>query len=388
MGEKDIQEKGNYYRVQAKVDLNAIRHNLLEIRKKLKPDTKLMVIIKADAYGHGAVPLARAIGDSGKIDAYGVAIIEEAVELRKAGITKPILILGYTPKEQYDLVVSYDVTTTIFQYDMAKALSDEALRQGKSVNIHIKIDTGMSRLGFADTAQSIEEIKKIAELPGIVIEGLFSHFARADETDRTSTDYQLERYIKFFHLLESEDINIPVKHIANSAGIIEFPDAYFNMVRCGIATYGIYPSDMVHKNEINLIPAMELKTHVIYVRDVDAGIGISYGATYITDMKRRIATIPVGYADGYSRNLSNSGSVIIHGQYAPIVGRICMDQFMVDVTDIKDVKQGDLVTLLGMDGDAYISAEELAAWSHSFPYELVCTVGKRIPRVYIEPEIE
>jgi alanine racemase len=386
--EHSIQKKERYYRVQAKVDLNAIRHNLLEIRSKLKNDTKLMVIIKADAYGHGAVPLAKAIGDSGRIDSYGVAILEEAIELREAGITKPMLILGYTPKEQYDLVVTHDVSQTVFQFEMAEALSKEAVRQGKIVKIHVKIDTGMSRIGFLDTIESIEEIKRIAALENIEIEGLFSHFARADETDKTSTINQLNRYIHFIDLLEKENIKIPVKHISNSAGIIEFPDAYFNMVRCGIATYGIYPSDMVNQQDIKLIPAMELITHVIYVKDVEAGVGISYGATYVTDRQKRIATIPVGYADGYSRNLSNHGKVIIHGRYAPIVGRICMDQFMVDVTDIPEVKQGDLVTLLGKEEGAYISAEELAEWSHSFAYELVCTVGKRIPRVYIEPEYE
>ncbi len=382
------QNSRSYYRVQASVDLNAIRHNLLEIRNIINPDTKLMVIIKADAYGHGAVPIAKAIGDSGSIDSYGVAIIEEAIELREAGITKPILILGYTPKEQCDLVVTYEVAQTVFQYEMAQALSIEAIKQGKTAKIHIKLDTGMSRIGFSDTRASIEEIKRIAELPGLEIEGLYSHFAGADETDHTSAQKQLNRYIAFHELLEKEKIFIPVKHISNSAGIIEFPEAYFNMVRCGIATYGIYPSDMVNHDDIRLIPAMELKTHVIYVKDVEPGVGISYGSTYVTENRRRIATIPVGYADGYSRNLSNSGKVIIHGQYAPIVGRICMDQFMVDVTDIADVKQGDLVTLLGRDEAAYISAEELALWSHSFAYELVCTVGKRIPRVYKELKSE
>ncbi len=377
-------EKETYYRVQARVNLDAIRHNLQEIRRNIVPGTRLMVIIKADAYGHGAVPLAKAIGDSDQIDAYGVAIIEEAVELREAGINKPVLILGFTPKEQYDLVVAYDVEQTIFQYDMAKALSEEANRQGKTAKIHIKLDTGMSRIGFSDTRESIDEIKRIAKLDNIKIEGIFSHFARADESEKACTIRQIERFNKFVTELEKEKIYIPLKHISNSAGIIEFKEANYNMVRCGIATYGIYPSDMVDTQNIKLIPAMELKTHVIYVKDVEAGVGISYGATYVTDSKRRIATIPVGYADGYSRNLSNTGKVIIHGQYAPIVGRICMDQFMVDVTDIPDVKQGDLVTLLGRDKDAYISAEELSAWSHSFPYELICTIGKRIPRVYLE----
>lgn len=377
------QEKETYYRVQARVSLDAIRHNLQEIRRSIDPGTKLMVIIKADAYGHGAVPLAKAIGDSDRIDAYGVAIIEEAVELREAGINKPVLILGYTPKEQYEPVVAYDVEQTIFQYDMARALSEEATRQGKTAKIHIKLDTGMSRIGYCDSRESIEEIKRIAELDNIKIEGIFSHFARADESEKSCTLSQIERFNSFIAELEREKIYIPLKHISNSAGIIEFKEANYNMVRCGIATYGIYPSDMVDMKNVKLIPAMELKTHVIYVKDVDAGVGISYGATYVTDKKRRIATIPVGYADGYSRNLSNTGKVIIHGRYAPIVGRICMDQFMADVTDIPDVKQGDLVTLLGRDEDAYISAEELSAWSHSFPYELICTIGKRIPRVYL-----
>lgn len=380
-----VEDKKKYYRVQANVNLEAIRHNLNEVRKKLKADTKLMAVIKADAYGHGAVALAKAIGNSGNgIDFYGVAIIEEAIELREAGIDKPILILGYTPKEQYDLVVAYDVAQTIFQYEMAEALSLEAKRQNKSAKIHIKIDTGMTRIGYTDTIDSIEEIKRIAALENIEIEGIFSHFARADEEDRSCTELQLKRFNAFLERLEKEEIHIPIKHIANSAGIIEFSEAYYNMVRCGIVTYGIYPSSEVNQKEIHLIPAMEMKTHVAFVKDVEPGVGVSYGAIYVTDKKTRVATIPVGYADGYSRNLSNTGKVIIHGKYAPIIGRICMDQFMVDVSDIENVKQGDTVTLLGRDGDAYISAEELAQWSHSFAYELVCTVGKRIPRVYSE----
>ncbi len=380
-----IRDNKKYYRVQANVNLEAIKHNLREMRKKLKSDTKLMAVIKADAYGHGSVALAKAIRKSDlMIDYYGVAIIEEAVELREAGIDKPILVFGYTSKEQYDLVVAYDITQTIYQYDMAINLSQEAKKQNKTAKIHIKVDTGMTRLGFTDTQESIEEIKRIAALENIEIEGLFSHFARADEKDRVSAELQLKRYMAFTDMLEKEQIHIPIKHLANSAGIIEFPEAYFNMVRCGIATYGIYPSSEVNQKEFKLIPAMELKTHVVFVKDVDAGVGVSYGATYVTNRKTRIATIPVGYADGYSRNLSNSGKVIIHGKFAPIIGKVCMDQFMVDVSNIEDVKQGDTVTLLGRDGDAYISAEELAKWSHSFAYELVCTVGKRIPRVYSE----
>lgn len=379
-----IREIKNYYRVQANVDLDAIRHNITQIKGRLNKDTKLMVIVKADAYGHGAVPVAKALDEDG-IDAYGVAIIEEAVELREAGIEKPILVLGYTPKEQYGLVISFGITQTVFQYEMAEALSQEAVEQGKTAKIHIKIDTGMSRIGYPDTKESVREIKKMAALPGIEVEGLFSHFARADEQDKSSTVEQLKRFQDFYEMLKKENINIPIRHITNSAGIIDLPDSDLNMVRCGISAYGIYPSDEVNKKELSLIPAMELKTHVVYVKDVDAGVGVSYGAIYVTKNRTKIATIPVGYADGYSRNLSNCGKVIIHGKYAPIIGRICMDQFMVDVTKIKDVKQGDAVTLLGRDRDSYISVEELSVWSHSFPYELVCTVGKRIPRVYLQP---
>jgi len=383
----EIKEKNTmnkkYYRVQANVDLNAICHNIYEIRSKTAKDTKLMLIIKADAYGHGAIPIAKAIDDK-DFDAYGVAIIEEAVELREAGIAKPILVLGYTPKEQYGLVVANDVTQTIFQYEMAEELSLEAVKQGKIAKIHIKLDTGMSRIGFSDTQESLLEIKRIAILQNIEIEGLFSHFARADEMDQSTTLNQLNRFSKFVGLLEMEHILIPIKHISNSAGILEFPQANFNMVRSGISTYGIYPSEWMDQTNVKLIPAMELKTHVIFVKEVEKGVGISYNATYVTNRRTKIATIPVGYADGYSRNLSNRGKVIIHGQYAPIIGKVCMDQFMVDVTEIEDVKQGDTVTLLGRDQEAYISVEELALCSHSFSYELVCTVGKRIPRVYPE----
>lgn len=375
MGKKD------YYRVQANINLDAIKANISQVRKTIGSKTRIMVIVKADAYGHGAVAVSKAL-ENGYVDAYGVAIIEEAVELRKAGITKPILILGYTPKEQYDLVVSYDVMQTVYQYEMARDLQTEAIRQGKTARIHIKIDTGMSRLGFSDTRESVETIKRIASLDNIYIDGIFSHFARADEADRVSGGKQIQRFKEFNKLLEQEGIHIPTRHFSNSAGAIEFPEAEYDMVRCGIVTYGIFPSDKVNHEYLSLIPAMELKSHVVYIKEVDAGTGISYGSTFITDKRTKVATIPVGYADGYSWNLSNAGKVIIRGQYAPIIGRICMDYFMVDVTEVEGVSQGDVVTLLGRDGDCSINVETLAKWSHSFPYEMICTVGKRIPRVY------
>lgn len=378
-------DRCDYYRAQVNINLDAIRSNINEIRRHLKKDTKLMVIVKADAYGHGAVAVSKAL-ENGLADAFGVAIIEEAVELRMAGITKPILILGFTPKEQFDLVVSYDVIQTVYQYEMAQELSKEAIKQGKTAKIHIKVDTGMSRLGFSDSQESITEIKKISTLKGLYIEGIFSHFANADEKDKSSVNDQIRRFNDFYRRLENEGIHIPIRHMANSAGVIEFPNAQYEMVRCGIVTYGLYPSEYVNHSFANLIPAMELKSHVVYIKEVPPGTGISYGSTYITKRKTKVATIPVGYADGYSRNLSNVGKVIIRGKYAPIIGRICMDYFMVDVTDIEDVTQGDTVTLLGKDGDCVISAETLALWSHSFPYEMVCTVGKRIPRVFLSQE--
>lgn len=375
-------DRCDYYRVQANIDLDAIRTNISRIKSCINKETKLMVIVKADAYGHGAVAVSKAL-ENGIVDAYGVAIIEEAIELRNAGITKPILILGYTPKEQYDLVVSYDVMQTVYQYEMAKDLSDEAIKQGKKAKIHIKIDTGMSRLGFKDNLESLQIIKQIASLEGIHIDGLFSHFAKADEADKDSAKLQIERFKQFDELLIKEGIHIPTRHFSNSAGVIEFPESWYDMVRCGIVTYGIYPSEEVNHSLVKLIPAMELKSHVVYIKEVEAGTGISYGSTFVTSSKTKVATIPVGYADGYSRNMSNVGKVIIRGQFAPIIGRICMDYFMVDVTDIEGVSQGDVVTLLGRDQDSVISVETLAKWSHSFPYEMICTVGKRIPRVYL-----
>lgn len=378
-------DRCDYYRAQANINLDAIRHNISQVKSRLSKDTKLMVIVKADAYGHGAVAVSKAL-ENGIVDAFGVAIIEEAIELRKAGITKPILILGYTPKEQFSLVVSYDVIQTVYQYEMAKDLANEAIKQGKTAKIHIKIDTGMSRLGFSDSIDSLNTIKKISTLEGIYIDGLFSHFAKADDKDKSSVKEQIKRFDDFYKKLIHEGVHIPTRHMSNSAGLIEFPEAEYDMVRCGILTYGIYPSEDVNHTSIKLIPAMEIKSHVIYIKEVPAGTGISYGSTYITERKTKVATIPVGYADGYSRNLSNVGEVIIRGHYAPIIGRVCMDYFMVDVTDIEGVSQGDVVTMLGKDDNCEISVEKLAHWSHSFPYEMICTVGKRIPRIYLSEE--
>lgn len=370
-----------YYRVQANIDLDAICSNLKETRKIINQDTKIMAIVKADAYGHGMIPVVKALDAMG-IDAYGIAILEEGIELRKAGIKKPLLILGFTPSPMYPDLVEYDITQTVFKYDMAKEISDVAMSMNKIANIHIKLDTGMSRIGFQIDEESLNIILDIAKLPGIKISGIFTHFACADEKDKTSAHKQLSEFNDFIKKLEDSGLYIPMKHISNSAAIMDLPEANMDMVRSGIATYGLYPSEEVQKGRLALRPALELKTNVVFIKDVPAGVGVGYNSTYITTKKTTIATIPVGYGDGYPRQLSSKGRVLINGQYAPIIGRICMDQFMVDITGLKDIKEGDVVTLVGRDGDEFISVEEVAALSGSFNYEFICNIGKRIPRVY------
>ncbi len=369
-----------YYRVKADIDLDAIHENVVNAKALTKPGTKLMAIIKADAYGHGAVMVAQTLEDVA--DAYGVAILEEGIELRQAGINKPILILGYTPAPLYSAMIKYDIATAVFEYDMAKKMSDTAEKMGKKAKVHIKLDTGMSRIGFKQDDESLAVIKKIAELPGIEIEGCFTHFATMDEKDKTKAMKQFERYMDFVKRIEDAGIKIPVKHVSNSAGIIEKPEVNLDMVRDGICVYGMYPSEEVDKTKLNLTPAMEIKSYVSFVKTLKAGVEIGYGGTYTTTGETVVATIPVGYADGYSRVLSNRGRVLIKGKSFPIIGRICMDQFMVDISSQPDIKQGDEVTLVGRDKDEYISIEEVADMSYSFNYEFVCDIGKRIPRVY------
>lgn len=369
-----------YYRVQANINLDAIYDNVKAAKSLTKEGTKLMAIIKADAYGHGAVKVAETLDDIA--DAYGVAILEEGIELRQAGVTKPILILGYTPAPLYEAMINYDITTAVFKYDMAKEISDTAVRLGKKAKIHIKLDTGMSRIGFKQDDESLETIIKISKLPGIEITGCFTHFARMDEKDKTKAKEQFKRYMDFTKRIEDAGIKIPVKHVSNSAGIIEMPEVNLDMVRDGISVYGMYPSEEVNKKRLPLTPAMEIISYISFIKTLEKGVEIGYGGTFTTTRETKVATIPVGYADGYPRSLSNKGCILINGQRAPIIGRICMDQFMVDITDIKDVHENDKVTLIGHDGDGYISIEEMADLSGSFNYEFVCDIGKRVPKVY------
>lgn len=368
-----------YFRTQAKIDLDAVEYNYNNTRAKLPQGCKLLGVIKADAYGHGAVELARFLEN--KCDFFGVACIEEAVELKKAGIKTPILILGYVAPAFYDLVVKYDIRIPVFSYDTAKALSDEAVKQGKTVPFHFCIDTGMSRIGFQVNEESADVCKEICALPNIEAEGLFSHFATADESDLTKALAQREKYKKFVEMLESRGIQIPIKHLNNSAGIMNF-DEYFDMCRMGIILYGLYPSEEVDKSLLDIKPVMSWLTHISHIKTLEAGREVSYGGTFKTTEPRVIATIPVGYADGYPRCLSNKGRVIINGQYAPIVGRVCMDQFMVDVTDVDGAELDSIVTLVGKDGDAELSMEEVSNAAYSFNYELPCRVARRVPRTY------
>lgn len=375
-------EKNN--RVKAVISLDAVEQNFREMRKNIAEDTKMIAVVKADAYGHGAVPIAHLIEDHDYIWGFAAATAEEAVHLRQAGITKPILILGIVFNEYFPELVQYDIRPAVCEYDEAKKLSDEAVLQNKTVHIHIALDTGMTRIGYADIPESVEEIKKIAELPNLEIEGMFTHFARADEYDRSPAMVQLERYQDFSKRVEEAGVDIPLHHCSNSAGIIRVPEANLSIVRAGITIYGIYPSSEVERDIVKLAPVMELKSHITYVKDVPAGAAISYGGTYVADKKRRVATIPVGYADGYPRQLSNKGWVLIHGKKAPILGRVCMDQFMADVTEIDNVKKGDEVTLLGRDGDEFISIEEMGDLCGRFSYEFACDISPRVPRVYIK----
>ena len=371
-----------YRRTAAKVDLEAVAHNVREIRKLLLPGTMLMTIIKADAYGHGAVRVARRLEREQLVDAYGVAIAEEGIALRIAGITRPILLLGYTAPQMYEKIILNRLMPTVFSLETARGLSDVCRELGMAVDIHIKIDTGMSRIGFIPSDQAADDILKISQLPGIRIKGIFSHFARADEKDKSSAYTQFRLFTAFADRIESSLGHKLTRHIANSAAIMEMPDTHLDMVRAGIITYGMYPSKEVDRTKLDLKPALSWHSHVSFVKTVPAGTPVSYGATFVTTRETRLATVPVGYADGYPRSLSNKGRVLIRDQYAPILGRICMDQFMVDVTDIPGVATSDRVILVGRDDSNLIPIEEPAELSGSFNYEFACNIGRRVERTY------
>lgn len=373
-----------YSRIRADIDLDAVAYNFENMKNNLAPGTMMAAVIKADGYGHGAVQIAKLVHNYDYIWGFAVAAAEEAMHLRRKGITKPIMLLGYVFEESYEDLIDYDIRVCIFEEKSALRLSEYARRLGKTAKIHFALDTGMSRIGFKDDAASVETMKRIASLPGISVEGLFTHFARADEYSVAPALVQMERYDRISKMLKEAGVEIPIHHISNSAGIIRLQDANLDMVRAGITVYGLYPSDEVETDIVALKPVMSLISHISFVKTLEAGAEISYGGTYKLTEDRRVATIPVGYADGYPRQLSNKGCVLIHGKRAPILGRVCMDQFMVDVTDIPDAAQGDEVVLVGTQGDEHISVEELGALSGRFNYEFVCDVGKRVPRCFIK----
>ena len=373
-----------YQRVYAKIDLDAIAHNIALVKKKIPEETKLMLIIKADAYGHGAVPIAKNFEK--EADYFGVAEMHEALELRRAGIQKPILILGYTSPHLFETALMNDITLTVFQYETIQALSEEAVRLGKTAHVHFGVDTGMSRIGFRVTEEEAAKAVKAAHFPNISLEGVFSHFALADAFNKLPSIEQRKLFDRFISMLEENGVHVPICHLNNSAGILSF-DRYYDMVREGIILYGLYPSEDIREEldgGFDFRPAMELITHISHIKTLEAHHGISYGHTFVTDKDMRIATIPVGYADGYPRALSNKGNVLIHGKRCPILGRVCMDQMMVDITDIPEAKLEDKVTLVGRDGEEFISAEEVADASYSFNYEFVCGIARRVPRIYVK----
>lgn len=373
-----------YSRVYAKIDLDAIAYNMEQMKKRIGDGAKLIAVIKTDGYGHGAVPIAHMFEDTEYVWGYATASLDEAVLLRKAGIKKPILVLGCVFPDQYEDMVNYEVRCAIFTEEMAQGISETAVRLGKEANLHIKIDTGMGRIGFPVSEDSVEIISRISRLPNVQTEGMFTHFAKADELDKSYTLEQHKKFVWMKEALDKKGVCIRYADCDNSAGIIDFPDLKHDLARAGISLYGMYPSDEVNKEVISLKPALELISHVAFVKEVAPGTSISYGGTFVASERMRVATIPVGYGDGYPRSLSNKGEVLIHGKRARILGRVCMDQFMVDVTAIPNVGFMDQVVLVGHDGDEFIPVEELSELSGRFNYEFVCCLGKRIPRVYIK----
>ena len=372
-----------YSRVCARIDLDAIEYNMEMMRRNRTVGVKMISVIKSDGYGHGALQIARFLEPKEYIWGYAFAALDEAAALRKGGIKKPLLVLGCVFPEQWEEMLDGGIRMTVYTEETAREVSDLAVKMGKTAYVHIKIDTGMSRLGFLAEEASIEEIARISRMPNLVVEGMYTHFAKADETDKRFTIEQLEKYLWVKKQLLDRGIEIPYHHCSNSAGIIDLKEANMDLVRAGIAAYGLYPSEEVHKENVPLKPAMELISHVTHVKWVEEGTPVSYGGIFTAKRRTRIATIPVGYGDGYPRSLSNQGCVLIRGKRAPIIGRVCMDQFMVDVTDIEGAAFADRVVLIGADGDERITVEELSGLSDRFNYEFICSFGKRVPREYI-----
>ena len=370
----------NLRAVWAEVDLDNLQYNLKEI-KKTCGDKEIIGVIKANAYGHGAMEIAPTLLENG-VSRLAVAVLSEAMEIRMSGVKEPVMILGYTPPYLGDMLLDNDIEQTVYSYNDALELSRIAVLKRKVLKVHVVLDTGMGRIGFLPTKESVEEVYKINKLPNIKIQGIFSHFSSADELEKEYTLYQMSKYNKFINKLEQKNIRIPIKHIANSAAIIDLENTHLDAVRAGIIMYGYYPSNYVLKDKIKLKPVMTIKTSIVHIKKLSSGEYISYGRTFKTEKETIIATLPIGYADGYNRLLSNKGRVIVNGKLVPIVGRICMDQCMIDVTFIKDLKVGDVVTIIGEDNGVSYTADDIAREIGTINYEVICNVSKRVPRVY------
>ncbi|MCX5779238.1 MAG: alanine racemase [Firmicutes bacterium] len=366
----------------AEIDLGAIRSNLAGIRSLLAPSTRLMAIVKANAYGHGMLEVARVCLAAGATY-LGVANPHEALTLREEGIKAQILVLGYMPEASADSMVENCIDATVFELDTAVALSQAAVRANGEARVHLKIDTGMGRIGLQPDDAAIELIREIALLPGIFIQGIFSHLATADYADKSFARQQFQVFQKFVARLETAGISIPLKHLANSAAIMEMPETHLDMVRAGIITYGLYPSDEVDKSKLAIIPAMRLKSRITLVKSIPAGQSVSYGRTYISKQETKVATVPIGYADGYSRLLSNRSWAVIKGHKVPLIGTVCMDQCMFDVSGLEEVQVGDEVILFGTPEDG-VTADDLAHILGTINYEIVCAPSSRIVRIYVE----
>lgn len=372
-------------RVYAEINLDAVINNIANMKKVINDDTKIVAVIKTNGYGHGSIPISCELEQLDYVWGYAVATVEEAISLREAGIKKAILILGYTFPYSFSQIVENDIRPAVFRPDALEELNETGRRAGRKISVHIKVDTGMGRIGITPDDAGIEFVKKAIGCEYISVEGIFTHFPKADEADKTYTHEQIARFEAFVNRIKCElGVDIPLVHCSNSAGIIEFKSANYNMVRAGITLYGLQPSDEVDMNSIQVEPVMQLKSHIVFLKTVEDKTPISYGGTYLADGKRLIATVPVGYGDGYSRMLSGKGEVLIRGKRAPICGRVCMDQIMVDVTDIDGVMNDDVVTLIGTDGNETITMEEVGSLSGRFNYEFACDINLRVPRVYVK----
>ncbi|MDO9565847.1 MAG: alanine racemase [Candidatus Desulfaltia sp.] len=379
--------------VWAEVDLEDIAHNVRELRRITSPDSRLMAVVKANAYGHGLIEVAGKALESGA-QALGVARASEGIELRKAGFDAPILVFSYTPPNMARELVEFDLTQTVYSYKTANALSAAASSFGKRIMVHLKVDTGMGRLGLLPDCfcasqssmgvdNAVHEVELIARLKNLEINGIYTHFASADSSDKSYTKNQFTIFMNFIKQLKNAGMEFSVKHAANSAAVIDMPETHLDMVRTGISIYGLYTSDNVDKSRINLKPAMELKARIIHLKKVPAGFKVSYGITYETQKATTIATVPIGYADGFNRLLSSNGHMLVCGRKAPIIGRVCMDMTMLDVGDIPEVSLEDEVVIFGKQGDASITVDEIASSINTINYEIVSAIADRVPRIYL-----